>query len=132
MKDETILYASDSPMPSLYGRADQLDQWDLSVRGQKMSDVSGRTIFKYQMPVLESFTMRLPVGADIIRVADQGGMFWLWAVVRTDVPDEDRHFRAFKCGGKIPDELDLRYVGFCAVFVQMELGLYLFEEIRHG
>ena len=109
--------------------APQEDQWDEKLRGKKMSDASGRVIFKYQMPVLEQFTMRLPQGAEIIRVADQGGMFWMWAVVRTDVPDEERRFRAYKCGGKMHDDLQLRYVGFCAVFVQMELGLYIFEEV---
>ena len=112
--------------------AGQADQWDESVRGKKMSNVTGRTIFKYQMPVLEYFTMALPIGSEIIRVADQGGMFWMWAMVRTDVPDETRYFRAFKCGGKIPDDLSLRYLGFCAVFVQMELGLYIFEEVNNG
>ncbi len=106
----------------------QLDQWDEGVRGKKMSDATGRVIFKYQMPVLEQFTMQLPIGAQIIRMEDQGGMFWLWAVVRTDVPDETRRFRAFKCGGKIPDALNLEYIGFCAVFVQQELGLYIFED----
>lgn len=107
----------------------QSDQWDESTRGKKMSDATGRVIYKYQMPVIEQFTMKLPKGAEIIRVADQDGMFWLWAVVRTDVEDEERKFWAFKTGGKIPDGLNLRYVGFCAVFVQMELGLYLFEEV---
>lgn len=105
------------------------DRWDEATRGKKMSDATGRVIFKYQMPVLEQFTMRLPMGAEIIRMADQGGMFWLWAVVRTDVPDEERKFWAFKTGGKQPDGLNLKYIGFCAVFVQMELGLYIFEEV---
>lgn len=109
--------------------APQEDQWDENLRGKKMSDAAGRVIFKYQMPVLEQFTMKLPQGAEIIRVADQGGMFWMWAVVRTDVPDEERHFRAYKCGGAMPDGLQLRYIGLCAVFVQMELGLYIFEEV---
>jgi hypothetical protein len=95
-----------------------------------MSAAAGRVIFKYQMPVLERFTMKLPAGAEIIRMQDHGGMFWLWAVVDTRQPDEERHFRAFKTGAVIPDGLDLRYVGFCAVFVQMELGLYIFEEPR--
>lgn len=94
-----------------------------------MSDATGRVIFKYQMPVLERFTMQLPVGAEIVRMADHGGMFWLWAVVDTSAPTEDRHFRAFKTGAAMPDGPPLRYVGFCAVFVQMELGLYIFEEI---
>lgn len=108
----------------------QAPQWDEYTRGKRMSDVTGGTIYKYQMPVLESFTMKLPEGAEILRVADQGGMFWLWAKVRTDVPDEVRHFHSFKCGGKIPDKLSdkLVYIGFCAVFVQQELGLYIFEE----
>ena len=110
----------------------QADQWDEATRGQKMSSTTGRVIFKYQMPVLEQFTMKLPRGAEIIRVADQGGMFWLWAVVRTDVPDEERKFWAFKTGGAQPDGLNLKYIGFCAVFVQMELGLYIFEEIANA
>lgn len=107
----------------------QADQWDEATRGKKMADTTGRVIFKYQMPVLEQFTMQLPQGAEIVRMADQGGMFWLWAVVRTDVPDEPRKFWAFKTGGKMPDNVPLKFVGFCAVHVQMELGLYIFEEI---
>ena len=103
--------------------------WDAATRGPRMSEVTGRVIFKYQMPVLESFTMQLPAGAEIIRMADQGGMFWLWAIVDTNAPMEDRHFRAFKTGAEIPPEENLRYVGFCAVFVQMELGLYIFERL---
>lgn len=106
----------------------QIDQWDEKTRGKKMSDASGRVIYKYQMPVLERFTMQLPEGAKIIRMADEGGMFWLWAEVRTDVPDEERTFWAFKCGGKMPDDVELEYIGFCAVFVQQELGLYIYEE----
>jgi len=108
----------------------QEDQWDESLRGKKMSESKGRVIYKYQMPVLENFKMKLPKGAKILRVQDQGGMFWLWAEVRTDVPDEERTFWAFKCGGKIPDGLNLVYIGFCAVFVQMELGLYIYEEAK--
>lgn len=107
----------------------QADQWDERTRGKKMSNAAGRVIFKYHMPVLERFTMRLPTGAEIIRVADQGGMFWLWAVVDTSVPDEERHFVAVKCGANVPDG-NLRYIGFCAIFVQQELGLYIFED--HG
>lgn len=111
------------------GAAVQADQWDEALRGKKMSDAVGRVIFKYQMPVLERFTMRLPRGAEIVRVADQGGMFWLWAVVDTSLPDEDRKFVAVKCGANVP-EGNLGYIGFCAIFVQQELGLYIFED--HG
>lgn len=104
-----------------------MNQWDEKLRGPRMSNVTGRVIFKYQMPVLEEFTMTLPEGAEIIRVADQGGMFWMWAAVHTDLPDEERHFLAFKTGAAMPTDRVLRYVGFCAIHVQMELGLYIFE-----
>lgn len=108
------------------------DQWDETLRGKKMSNSSGRVIFKYQMPVLERFTMQLPQGAEIIRMADQGGMFWLWAVVDTRLPDESRNFHAVKCGANVPEIDSLVYRGFCAVHVQQELGLYIFEEISHA
>lgn len=108
--------------------SEQADQWDEGLRGVKMSSSTGRVIFKYQMPVLERFTMKLPKGAQIIRVTDQGGMFWLWAVVSTDVPDEERNFVAVKTGANVPDG-NLNYIGFCAIFVQQELGLYIFENM---
>ncbi len=107
------------------------DQWNEELRGPRMSTDSGRIIYKYQMPVLERFTMKLPKGAQIIRMEDQGGMFWLWAVVDTREGDEERKFRAFKTGASMPDDIDLKYVGFCAVHVQMELGLYIFEEVSY-
>jgi hypothetical protein len=115
-------------------------QWDEKLRGTKMSQSTGKVIFKYQMPVLEEFTMRLPVGAEIIRMADQGGMFWLWAVVDTAMPDETRYFHAVKCGANMPDLSKnnpfwtggLIYRGFCAIHVQMELGLYIFEEVNYA
>jgi len=108
--------------------APQTDQWDAS-RGPKMADPKGKAILKYQMPVLEQFEMKLPQGAEIIRMEDQGGMFWLWAVVDTRVPDETRKFRAFKTGASIPDNFDGKYVGFCKIHVQQELGLYIFEDV---
>lgn len=108
------------------------DQWDESLRGKKMSNASGLVIFKYQMPVLERFTMNLPKRAQIIRMADQGGMFWLWAVVDTRLPDEERRFIAVKCGGNVPETGHYIYRGFCAIFVQQELGLYIFEDVSHA
>lgn len=102
--------------------------WDEVLRGPQMSDVTGKTIFKYQMPVSEKFTMELPKGAEIIRVADQGGMFWLWAIVDTNAEIAKREFRAIKTGAPMPEKRDLKYLGFCAIHVQMELGLYIFED----
>lgn len=92
--------------------------WNEQLRGPRMSEATGKVIFKYQMPVKEQFSLDLPKDAQIIRMQDLDGMFWLWAVVDTDAPTEKRFFRAFKTGAKIPDDFDTsHYVGFCAVFV---------------
>lgn len=92
-----------------------------------MSNATGRLIYKYQIPILEAFTVRLPEGAEILRVEHIDGLSWIWAIVNTDAPDEDRHFMAFKTGTKMPDGVNLKYIGYHAIFVQAELALYLFE-----
>lgn len=110
------------------------DQWDEQLRGKKMSTQDGWTIYKYQIPVLEKFTLELPRGAKILRVADQGGMLWLWAMVDIRRVDEEFHFRAFKCGAPIPDDVNLdnlEYLGWAAIHVQQELALYLFLEKKY-
>jgi hypothetical protein len=93
-----------------------------------MSKVVGRTIWKYQLPVLERFDMALPVGAEILRIADQGGMLWMWVAVDTTAPVEERRFHAFKTGAAMPD-IPLRYLGWAAIHIQAELALYFFEEV---
>lgn len=98
-------------------------------RGPQMSSTKGKTIYKYQIPILESFCLDLPKDAEVIRVDHIDGLSWIWAVVDTEAPKETRKFHAFKTGGHIPEHLSLKYLGFHAIFVQMELGLYLFEEI---
>ncbi len=102
--------------------------WDERARGPRMSEVKGKTIWKYQLPLLERFVMRLPDGAQIIRIADQGGMLWAWAAVDTEAPLVERIFRAFKTGAAMPSDVDLTYLGWAAIHVQMELALYIFEE----
>lgn len=106
------------------------DQWDVGLRGPKMSSTQGRVIFKYQMPVSEEFSMRLPKGAEIIRMDGENGHLWLWAVVDTDQEDEERKFYAFKCGGSgLADKDNLIYRGCAAIYIQAELMLYIFEEV---
>lgn len=87
-------------------------------------------IYKYQMPVMEDFIMNLPVGANIIRVADIEGMLYLWAIVNPDLPSEPRRFMAYKTGSPMTEDYGLEYIGFCAINVQMELGLYIFEVVE--
>lgn len=103
--------------------------WDETTRGKRMSNNSGRVLFKYQMPLKEKFEMRLPKDAWIIRTDFQDGLLWMWAVVDTRHELETRKFYAVKCGGNVPEIENLVYLGFCPVFVQQEIALYIFEDI---
>lgn len=123
--------------PSEQAEASRMDEdtsaapsWDEGTRGPQMSSVSGRTIYKYQMPVKEEFELVLPVGAQIIRVDSIDGIFWMWAVIDNRKSDfKKRSFRAFKTGAAIPTDNELNYIGFCTLHIQQQLGLYIFEDL---
>lgn len=90
-------------------------------------------IFKYPLPVQEKLTIELPAGAQIIRVEDVAGLFFLWAIVETDpeYPKETRYIECYKTGQPIETPLgDLKYLGACKLFIMQELCLYMFENVR--
>jgi len=91
-------------------------------------------IFKYPLPVQEKYSIELPIGAQIIRVDDVDGLFFLWAIVNTDeeVEKELRHLEFYKTGQPILTPLkDLKHIGTCKLFIMQELCLYVFENINH-
>ena len=100
-------------------------------RGPQMSSPKGVTIYKYQLPVKESFELQMPKDSNILRVEDVDGMFWLWAMVDLRKPLVAYKFRAFKTGSSIPDDVASKlvaYAGVCKLFIQQELALYVFLE----
>lgn len=89
-----------------------------------------KAIYKYSLPVMEKFTMALPAGAQIIRVDDVDGKFWLWAIVDPHAAQEERRIECYKTGQEIETPLDhLRYIGCCKLFIMQELCLYMFENV---
>jgi len=90
-----------------------------------------KVIYKYSLPVQEKFTIELPTGADIIRVDDVDGKFWLWAIVDNEAPLTPRHVECYKTGQPIETPLaDLKYLGSCKLFIMQELCLYMFENVN--
>ncbi len=88
-----------------------------------------KAIYKYQLPFMEKATVSIPEGADIIRIDGLDGALWIWAVVDTEKPPVDREFELYKTGGEMPDNIDeYNYLGCGAIFVQMELMMYVFEK----
>ena len=88
-----------------------------------------KRIFKYQLPILEEVELELPIGAEVIRIDDLGGIIWLWAIIDDESKTEIRKFYLYKTGGSMAD-LPMKYLGCGAVYIQMELMLYVFEEVK--
>lgn len=91
-----------------------------------------KAIYKYRLPFMEKSKVSMPEGANIIRVDGLDGAIWLWAVVDTEAQIVDREFELYKTGGEMPNDIDVyTYHGCGAIFVQMELMMYVFEKIGH-
>jgi hypothetical protein len=91
-----------------------------------------KVIYKYPLPVQEKFSIELPADAQILRVEDVAGLFFLWAIVDPSAPVEVRHIECYKTGQPIETpKTDLVYLGCCKLFIMQELCLYMFENISH-
>ena len=86
-------------------------------------------IFKYSIPTKEKYEIELPKGAQIIRVQDVDGKFFLWAIVNIEEEETDKRFLEFyKTGQPIETPLErLIFLGTCKLFIMQELCLYVFE-----
>lgn len=93
--------------------------------------LSVKKIFKYSLPVQEKLTIDLPAGADIIRVDDVDGLFWLWAIVDPESTESaPRRIECYKTGQPIETPMEnLKYLGSCKLFIMQELCLYMFENV---
>ena len=52
-----------------------------------------RTIHKFQIPVLDEFTVLMPEGAQILHIAVQRDEPQMWALVDATKPAEQRYFK---------------------------------------
>jgi len=89
-------------------------------------------IYKYPLGVLETQTLDLPEGAQIIRVDTVDGKLFLWAIVNTapDVKEVTRYLEFYKTGQAFTSKIsDLNYLGSCRLYIMQELMLYVFENI---
>lgn len=90
-------------------------------------------IYKYPIPTKERYEIELPLDAQIIRVEDVDGLFYLWAIVETDEdhPKETRYLEFYKTGQPIETPIsELIFLGTCKLFIMQELCLYVFENIQ--
>jgi hypothetical protein len=57
-----------------------------------------KTIFKYQLDVVDTQVLKLPKNADIFSAQFQGDQLCVWGLVDTEAELEDREFRIFGTG----------------------------------
>lgn len=86
-------------------------------------------VYKYLIPFAEEFTLNLPVGSKVIRIDVVDGNPYIWALLPYGVKDVvTYHFKSSKTGGVIEHQDDLVFIDTYAIFIQMELMLYVFLE----
>lgn len=88
-------------------------------------------VHKHLIPFQEGFDMNFPVGSQVVRIAVDQGNPYMWvlkpvAEVGVDQKMATYHFKGSKTGGVFEHENDLVFVGTYAIFIQMELMLYVF------
>jgi hypothetical protein len=84
-----------------------------------------KTIYKYDVPMLDTVTMMMPVGAEVLSVGVQDGRIYLWAVVETTAPAMSRVF--YVCGTGNPLNVgNARFIGT----VQMDYFVWHVFEAR--
>lgn len=83
-----------------------------------------RAVFKYEVPIRDVVTIRMPANAKVLHVATQHGFPFLWALVDTDAPIVRRRFRVAGTGH--PIEGALTHVGSLLLEVDA-LVFHVFE-----
>jgi hypothetical protein len=70
-----------------------------------------KAIFKYVLPVKDTFTISLPKNARILSVQTQHNSPVLWAQINTKNQKEARKFRLIGTGHPIGNVTNLKYIG---------------------
>ena len=70
-----------------------------------------KTIWKYEIPFKNEFTLQMPKGAELISVANQNEMGCLWAFVDPNEDIEDVNFCLYGTGYEIENPNILSYLG---------------------
>lgn len=87
-----------------------------------------QVIYKYRIPFMEVSKVVMPADSQIIRIDGFDGSLWLWAIVNTDLPLVERTLYLYKTGGEMRSDIrGLNYLGCGAIYIQMELMMYIFE-----
>lgn len=112
---------------------DATGEWIWAIVDTRETQTERRYFERHRIPALEEFTIFMNRDYDdILSIQHFEGFTHMW--IETDENAEERvhtTFRAFKTGAQMPDNIldNFSYVGFYPLYIQMELGLYVFKEV---
>jgi hypothetical protein len=85
------------------------------------------SVYKYQVPLADTFSLALPQGAIPFCMKEQRGLLMLWCLVDPDMPGWCRAFRLSGTGHTIEQSADqLKYIDSVSLN-NGELVFHLFE-----
>lgn len=88
-----------------------------------------KKIYKFEIPVMDVFTVNMPAGAKILTVQTQFNKPVIWALVDTEESYYGKAFQLFGTGQTIEDAEGRRYIGTFQLDAGNFVG-HLFEIIR--
>lgn len=69
------------------------------------------TIWKFDVPATDTFTLEMPRGAKVLSVHSQGEKVCMWAEVSPGEPKELRTFRTYGTGHDISGDENRSFIG---------------------
>jgi len=70
-----------------------------------------KTIYKYEVPMGDVSSIRMPQGATVLSFQMQNGTPFIWALINEDVPEAERQFVLVGTGHPIDDSWSLKFIG---------------------
>jgi hypothetical protein len=75
-----------------------------------------KKVFKYDVSLEDTFTVKMPIGAEMLYTQAQNDIPRLWALVDTDKKEQEYKFRLAGTGHPIDDSLVLKYIGTLQIY----------------
>lgn len=88
-------------------------------------------VYKYEFAIDDYVTIKMPVGAKILKVEIQKTVPCLWACVMPDAETEDRHFRIYGTGQDIDEKEAIKHIAtFQEINYDASFVWHFFEIIK--
>lgn len=85
------------------------------------------TVFKYELPIVTGVDVEMPIGAEVLWVAAQGTLPYIWARIDPSAPIAPRRFYVYGTGYQIAADLPQRHIGSFMLFGGAFVG-HVFED----